>query len=249
MKEWITCRNAVYEVLAARRRDVFRLLVADSAEIKEKLAEIVELAGKRKLTPAFVRRKQLDSLNENHQGVALEVSGYPYADLPDIFSRADEKNEPLFVLLLDVLQNPQNLGTLIRSAEAAGIHGIVIPLARSAGVTPAVVHASVGATEHMLVASMNLGQAINELHDRDVWVVGLDGGADSKMVEPKRLGGKLAIVVGSEGDGLRNLTRRQCDEIIRLPMRGKIESLNAAVAGSIVIYLSYIEHRQQSSPD
>ncbi len=246
MKEWISGRNAVYEVLVARRRDVFRLLIADGAEIQGKLAEIVQLATRRKLTPLLVSRKQLDAINENHGGVALETSAFPYAALTDIFVRADEREEPLFVLLLDVVQNPQNLGTLIRTAEAAGMHGIVIPLARSAGVTPAVVQASVGATEHMPVVSMNLAQAISELHDRDVWVIGLDGGEDSQMVNSDRLGGKLAIVVGSEGDGLRKLTRKQCDEIIRLPMRGKIESLNAAVAGSIAIYLSYIAHRQKT---
>ena len=243
MKEWITGRNAVYEVLIARRRDVFRLQIALGADVKFKLAEIVELAKKRKIEPVFVNRKQLDLLDENHQGVALEVSSYPYAELSDIVDQASEKNEPLFLLLLDIIQNPQNLGTLIRSAEAAGMHGIVIPLARSAGVTPAVVHASVGATEHMLVTQMNLAQAISELHDRDVWVIGLEGGSEAKMVDQKKLGGRLAIVVGSEGEGLRQLTRKQCDELIRLPMKGKIESLNAAVAGSIMIYLSYIGNR------
>ncbi len=243
MKEWITGRNAVYEVLIARRRDVFRLQIAVGADVKDKLAEIIGLAQKRKLEPVFVNRKQLDLLDENHQGVALEVSSYPYTELSDIFNRASGRNEPLFILLLDIIQNPQNLGTLIRSAEAAGMHGIVIPLARSAGVTPAVVHASVGATEHMLIAQMNLSQAISELHDRDVWVIGLEGSSEAKMVEPEKLGGRLAIVVGSEGEGLRQLTRKQCDELIRLPMKGAVESLNAAVAGSIMIYLSFIENR------
>ena len=120
------------------------------------------------------------------------------------------------------------------------MHGIVIPTARSAGVTPAVVHASVGATEHIPIVQMNLSQAMKLMHDAGGWIVGLEGGPEATDIDPKRLGGKLGIVVGSEGEGLRRLTRQDCDELARLPMIGKIESLNAAVAGSIVIYLSVL---------
>ncbi|HSV86870.1 MAG TPA: RNA methyltransferase substrate-binding domain-containing protein, partial [Levilinea sp.] len=140
MKEWILGRNPVYEVLRARRRHLFRLLIARGVEEKGRLTDIMRLAQASKLQVERVHRQQLDSLGENHQGVALETSAYPYAALQDILGRAAERQEPLFVLLLDTLQNPQNLGTLLRSAEAAGVHGVIIPLRRAAGVTPAVVH-------------------------------------------------------------------------------------------------------------
>jgi 23S rRNA (guanosine2251-2'-O)-methyltransferase len=238
MKEWIVGRNPVYEVLVARRRHLFRLLVARGVDEKGRLTEIVRLAQGRKLQVEIVHRQQLDTMGENHQGVALEASAYPYAAVQDILLRASERQEPLFVLLLDTLQNPQNLGTLLRTAEAAGVHGVVTPLRRAAGVTPAVVHASAGATEHLLLASANLAQVIAELKTAGAWVIGLEGGPKAQPVEQVRLDGPLALVVGSEGEGMRELVRKSCDVLVRLPMHGKIESLNAAVAGSIVLYLA-----------
>jgi len=246
VKEWITGRNPVYEVLQARRRDVFRLQVARGVEEKGRLAEIIGLAAKRKLAVERVQRGQLDSLGENHQGVALEVSGYPYAGLADIFDRAQERQEPLFVLVLDVIQNPQNLGTLLRTAEAVGVHGVVLPLARAAGVTPAVVHASAGASEHLLVATVNLAQAIDELKEAGAWVMGLEGSPDATPVDKVRLDGPLGLVVGSEGEGMRPLVRKKCDGLISLPMRGKIESLNAAVAGSVILYTALQARHKES---
>ena len=242
MKEWITGRNAVYEILSLRSREFFRFYVSRNAEKKGRLAEILDLAAKRKIPANFIDRGQLDRIDENHQGLALEVSGFHYSDWQDIETRSEASGRPLFVLFLDLIQNPQNFGTLIRTAAAAGMHGVVIPTARSAGVTPAVVHASVGATEHIPIVQMNLSQGMKLLHDAGGWIVGLEGGAEAKDVDPKRLGGKLGIVVGSEGEGLRRLTRQDCDELVRLPMIGEIESLNAAVAGSIVIYLSVLNH-------
>lgn len=237
MKEWIVGRNPVYETLRARRRSFFRLLVASGAEEKGRLVEILKTAAARKLPVARVARQQLDSLGEGHQGVALEASAYPYVALADIQERARERQEPPFILALDLLQNPQNLGTLFRTAEAVGAHGILIPPRRAAGVTPAVVHSSVGASEHLLVAQVNLAQAIETLkRDSDVWVMGLEGGPDAQPYDRVRLDGPLVLVVGSEGEGLRDLVRRSCDALIALPMVGQIESLNAAVAGSVVLY-------------
>jgi len=159
-------------------------------------------------------------------------------DIADILENAKDKNEPLFVLLLDTLQDPQNFGTLLRTAEAVGVHGIILPLARTVEVTPAVVNASSGASEHLLVAQSNLVQAIETLKEAGAWVVGLDEDARSQTPDKVRLDGGLAIVVGSEGEGIRPLVRQKCDFLLRLPMRGQIESLNAAVAGSIVLYLA-----------
>lgn len=238
MKEWITGRNPVYEVLSARRRQVFRLWVAQGAEEKGKLAEIIQLSAGRKLRVERVPRQQIDALAENPQGVALEASGYSYSALADILELARTRNEPLFVLLLDVIQNPQNLGTLLRTAESVGVHGVVMPLRRSAEVTPAVVSASAGASEHLLVVQANLAQVMDELKEAGAWIIGLEGSEQAKPVDQVRLDGSLALVVGSEGEGMRDLVRKKCDDLVALPMRGRIESLNAAVAGSVVLYLA-----------
>lgn len=241
MKEWITGRNPVYEVLSAHHRDSFRVMVAEGAKVEGKLAQILELAKKYRLPVAKVSRKQLDQMGENHQGVALEAAGYNYSDIHEIIKAAQKREEPLFVLLLDMIQNPQNLGTLVRTAAAVGMHGIIIPQAKAAGVTPAVVHASVGSTEHIRIAQMNLSQAIDILHEEGLWIIGLEGGDGTQPVQPKRLGGPLGIVVGNEGEGLRQLTRKACDELAALPMSGQVESLNAATAGSVMIYLAYLK--------
>ena len=241
MKEWITGRNPVYEVLSTHHRDSFRLLIADGAKIEGKLSQIMDLAKKYKLGISKVPRKQLDQMGENHQGVALETAGYHYSDIHEIIAAAQKRDEPLFVLLLDMIQNPQNLGTLVRTAAAVGMHGIIMPQAKAAGVTPAVVHASVGATEHIRIAQMNLSQAIDILHEEGLWIVGMEGGDGTSLVETKRLTGPLGIIVGNEGEGLRQLTRKACDELAALPMSGQVESLNAATAGSIMIYLAYMK--------
>lgn len=238
MKEWLYGRNPVAEALTARRREAFRLLLANGVEVKGRLADVLKLAGERKINITRVPRQQLDSLYENHQGVALEVSGYPYSDLPTIIELAKKRGEPLFVLALDMIQNPQNLGTLIRTAEAVGVHGVVIPPHRAAEVTPAVVSASAGASEHMLVAQANLSQALEGLKKAGAWVVGLQEGPGSQPPEAVRLDGSLAVVVGNEGEGMRNLSQKACDYLVALPMRGRIESLNAAVAGSVILYMA-----------
>jgi 23S rRNA (guanosine2251-2'-O)-methyltransferase len=238
MKEWITGRNPVFEVLRANRRQVFRLWVAKGAEEKGRLGEAVQLARARKCPVEYVQRGQLDGLDESHQGVGLEVSAYSYANLQDILDLAERRQEPPFILILDVIQNPQNLGTLLRTAEAVGVHGVLLPFRRAAGVTPAVVNASSGACEHMLVAQLNLAQTIDTLKEAGIWVIGLEGGAEATAVEKVRLDGPLALVVGSEGEGMRLLVRKSCDVLVRLEMVGEIESLNAAVAGSIALYLA-----------
>jgi 23S rRNA (guanosine2251-2'-O)-methyltransferase len=238
MKEWITGRNPVYEVFQASRRNLFRLLVAVGAEEKGRLAEILQLAAKNRLPVEKVPRQRLDALSDNHQGVAMEVSGYPYADLEDILDLAQKRQEAPFILILDLVQNPQNLGTLMRTAEAVGIHGILIPLARSATVTPAVVNASAGASEHLLVAQTNLAQAISHLKQENIWVIGLEGSLEARLPQDIRLDGSLALVVGNEGEGMRPLVRSSCDFLMRLPIVGRVDSLNAAVAGSVALYLA-----------
>ena len=245
MKELIYSRNAVYETLRARRRDVFRVQVAEGAQEKAHLKAILDAAQQRRIPLERVPRARLDKVHPNHQGVLAEVSKYPYADLLDILENARKKNEPPFVLLLDSLNDPQNFGTLIRTAEATGVHGIIIPLAHTVEVTPAVVNASSGASEHMLVAQSNLAQTIEALKEENVWIVGLDQDGERFGAQTQRhLTGATALVVGSEGEGIRQLTRAKCDIILKLPMRGQVESLNAAVAGSVVLYLAYLARNQ-----
>ena len=241
MKEFIYSRNAVYETLRAHRRDVFRIQVAEGAQEKGHLKEILEFAKPRKIPVERVPRARLDKVHQHHQGVVAEVSKFPYADLLDILESAHKKNEPPFVLLLDSLNDPQNFGTLIRTAEATGVHGIVIPLAHTVEVTPSVVNASSGASEHMLIAQSNLAQAIEALKAENVWVVGLDHEGEIVGAKTQRhLMGATGLVVGSEGEGIRQLTRAKCDIVLKLPMKGKVESLNAAVAGSVALYLAYL---------
>jgi 23S rRNA (guanosine2251-2'-O)-methyltransferase len=239
MREWISGRNPVYETLMARRRHVFSLKVAQGAQEKGRLAEIVRLAQGRKIPVLRVNRQELDRLDPGHQGVALEASAYPYVALQDILVYASERDEPPFLLVLDALQDPQNLGTLLRTAEIVGVHGVLLPLRHTATITPAVVHASSGASEHLRVAQVNLAQAMEELKEANIWAVGLESGPQAESLERVRLDGALALVVGSEGQGLRPLVRDTCDVLVRLPMRGRIESLNAAVAGSVALYLAW----------
>lgn len=239
MREFIFGRNPVYEVLRAGRRDVFNLMVAEGVQEKGNLARLLSLAAEKKLPVRRVPRTRLDRLSDSHQGVAAEVSGYPYVNLEDCLALAEARREPPLVLLLDILQNPQNLGVLLRTAEAVGVHGVVIPEHRSAGITPAVVQASSGASEHILVAVMNLVQAMAALKERDVWIVGLEGSTESRLPGEINLAGALGLVIGNEGEGMRRLVRQSCDFLLRLPMRGQVESLNAAVAGSVALYLTW----------
>lgn len=236
MREWITGRNPVYECLRANRRHFYRLLVNKGSDQKGRLGDIIALARKAHLQVEIADKVYLDDIHENHQGVALQVGDYPYSDLNAISAFAQERQEPLFVLIADQVQDVQNLGTLIRAAEIFGVHGVLIPARRSADVTPAVVNASSGASEHLRIAQINLSQAIDQLKEIGAWVVGLDMDQDARELSTIDLSGHLVIVVGSEGSGLRRLVRDKCDHIAYIPMVGQIDSLNAAVSGSIALY-------------
>ncbi len=240
MKEWIVGRNPVYEVLLARRRDFFRLQLASGVEEKGRLAEILKMAKDQRIPVEKAPRARLDKIHEHHQGVVAEVSGYSYSDEVEILELANQKDEPPFILLLDSLNDPQNFGTLLRTAEAVGVHGVIIPLAHTVEVTPAVVNASSGATEHLLIARSNLAQVIEALKETEVWIVGLDQAGAELEPNSRHLRGALGLVVGSEGEGIHQLVRSKCDIVLKLPMRGWIESLNAAVAGSVALYLAYL---------
>jgi 23S rRNA (guanosine2251-2'-O)-methyltransferase len=248
MTEWLYGRNAVYEAMRARRRHFFRLKVAQGVEEKGHLHEIMRMASKYKLPIDRVHRSNLDSVAKGHQGVALEASQYVYSDLADILALAVRRNEQAFILILDVIQDPQNLGTLIRTAEAVGVHGVLLPFRHTASVTPAVVNASSGACEYQLITQVNLAQAILQLKEENIWIIGLDTGLEAQPLDQVSLDGPLALVIGGEGGGLRTLIRKSCDGLMRLPMRGRVDSLNAAVAGSVALYFAWQRRGYSTQP-
>jgi 23S rRNA (guanosine2251-2'-O)-methyltransferase len=239
MREILYGRQPVREALRARRRQVFKLLLAAGTQPTGIVGEIVSLAREVRLPVQEVDRRELDRLGgeANHQGLAAEVAGYPYVELEMLLRAARQAAEPPFLLLLDHVQDPQNLGSLLRSAEAAGVHGVVLPGRRAAGVTPAAVRASAGAAEHVRVAQVtNLVQAMQALKAQNVWLAGLEARPEARLYSEADLGGPLGIVVGSEGQGLARLVRDTCDFLVRLPMHGQVGSLNAGVAGAVALY-------------
>jgi 23S rRNA (guanosine2251-2'-O)-methyltransferase len=239
MIETLYGRNAVFECLRAGHREVLKLIVAQGGQERGTLADAIALAGERQIPVQRVDRQRLDSLGRgvHHQGLMAEVGEYAYVGLEDILAHAAARGESPWLLLLDCLQDPQNLGALLRTAEVVGVHGVVLPERRAVGVTPAVVNASSGASEHMLVAQVtNLVRTIKALQRQDVWIAGLEGVPEATVVWEADLSGAVALVVGSEGQGMRRLVRESCDFTVRLPMRGLIGSLNAAVAGSVALY-------------
>jgi 23S rRNA (guanosine2251-2'-O)-methyltransferase len=235
-------RNAVRETLRARRRELRRLRVSSGVQETGVIAEIIKLAGQAGVPLERVERQVLDKQlrDVNHQGVALEAGAYPYVELEACLALAAERKEAALLLLLDHLQDPQNVGTLLRTAEAVGVHGVALPGRRAAEITPAVVNASSGATEHLhIVLIGNLAQTIAELQRHGVWVVGLENDQTARDFDTVDLDMPLALVVGAEGVGLARLVRERCDFLVRLPIIGHIGSLNAAVAGSIALYVAW----------
>lgn len=232
-------RNAVREALRARRRALRRLVISRSVQESGIIADIIRLAEQAGVPVERIERQALDRQlrDANHQGVMLETGPYPYVELDECLQAAADRREPALLLLLDHLQDPQNIGTLLRTAEAVGCHGVVIPGRRAADITPAVVNASSGAVEHLRVAMVtNLAQTIEELQRTGIWVAGLEQDEAAKDIDTVDLDLPLALVIGAEGTGMARLVRERCDFLVRLPIVGQVGSLNAAVAGSIALY-------------
>ncbi len=234
MREFLYGRNAVLEALRAGK-PIGKILLAKGARAKGSLAEIIALARSRGVPIQRVERRELDKIADRHQGVVAEAGEYEYASLEEILTAAEERGEKPFLLILDCLQDVQNFGSLLRTAEAVGVHGVIIPKRRAVGVTAAVRKASAGAVEHLRIARANLARTIAALKEKGLWVIGLDMAGEQSYDEAD-LDIPLAIVVGGEGQGLSRLVRENCDFLVRLPMCGQVSSLNAAVAGSIVLY-------------
>jgi len=237
MPDYVWGRNPVLETLRSNRQ-VKRLLLADGQRDAPAVAAILQEAARRHIPIETVPRHRLDQLSQGavHQGCLAVVEARKYATLEQILDFARQKKEDPFLLILDAIQDVNNLGSLLRSAEAAGVHGVIIPLHEAAEVNATVVKTSAGATEHLLIAQeTNLTRTIDFLKKQNIWVIGLVGEAKTSY-DKADLTGPLALVVGNEGKGISRLVREHCDLLITLPMRGSVNSLNAAVAGSIALY-------------
>lgn len=231
-------RNAVTEALRAGR-GINKILLADG-DREGQVSEITALAKERGIILQFVERSKIESIagGLRHQGVLAYVAPVAYAELDDILAKAEAAGEPPFLLLLDELEDPHNLGALLRTADATGVHGVLIPKRRSVPLTATVAKTSAGAVEYVPVARIgNISQTLKALKEKGFWVAGADMDGSQNYYEAD-LTGPLVLVVGSEGKGMGRLTKEQCDFIVKMPMVGKINSLNASVAGSILMYES-----------
>ena len=234
--EIVEGRNAVIEALRAGR-PIDKLLIA-KGDVDRTLAFLASSAKDKGIAVVECDRRKLDAMSTTHahQGVIAVCAVREYCSLENILDIADERGEDPFVILCDEISDGHNLGAIIRTAECAGAHGVVIPKRRSAGLTAVVNKASAGAAEHMAVARVsNLSAAIRELKEKGIWVFGTAADGASELWQTD-LSGPIALVIGSEGDGMSRLIRDHCDFILSLPMKGKLSSLNASAAGAIVMY-------------
>lgn len=237
--EWIYGRNPVEEALAAGRRTASEIVLPGSfADDDDQLRRIRDEAHARRLVVRTMERDQLDRITRfgHHQGIALKTTGYPYVGFEEIL-RDVEEDENASVVVLDHLEDPQNVGSILRTAAAVGVTGVVIPEDRACGITPAAVRASAGGSEHVKVAHVvNLPRAIADLKEAGMWFTALDWGEDAKEYTKIDFKGRAGLVVGSEGSGVGRLVRENCDFVAVLPMPGGFESLNAGVAAAVAMY-------------
>ncbi len=237
--------NPVMEAIKARPEEIDRILVSETRDDRT-ASELLRAAKARDIEVKKVAPPELDRLagKLRHQGVAAVLSGeFRYSEVTDLVSAWKATGRQAFFLILDSIQDPQNLGSLIRTASAAGVQGVIIPKDRASEITPAVVKSSAGATEHMLVArEVNLVRAIEQLKAENVWVGGVEAGSREDIYSTD-LDRNLALVIGSEGKGIRRLVRESCDFMVSIPMEGKLNSLNAAQAGAVAMF----EARRQRS--
>lgn len=236
MKGIIEGRNPVIEILKSGR-DVDKILVAKGSK-EGSINKIIAMAKDKKIPVQEVDRRKLDQMAEsdNHQGVMAYVAAYEYADLNAILNELEEKEENPFIIICDEINDPHNLGSILRTANATGAHAVVIPKRRSVGLTAVVAKTSAGAIEYTPVCKVtNLSQTMKMLQDRGIWIVGADMAGEKYHYEQDMLG-KLAIVVGSEGKGMSRLVKEHCDFLVRIPMMGEVTSLNASVAASVLMY-------------
>lgn len=229
-------RNTVMEAIRSGR-DINKILV-QSGEREGSILKLISMAKDKRIVVQYVAKQKLDSISStsSHQGVVAYIAAHQYASLEDVFDKAKQKGEHPFLVLLDEITDPHNLGSIMRTADAAGAHGIIIPKRRSVGLTSTVAKVSAGAIEYVPVVQVtNLVQTIEKLKEKGVWVAGIDVQGDTRFYK-SNLKGPIAIVIGSEGQGIGRLIKEKCDFLINIPMKGHIDSLNASVASSIIMY-------------
>lgn len=229
-------RNPIIEALRSGRT-IEKLYISKGMQ-EGSIRQIISMAREKGIVINEVDRIKLDAMSEtrSHQGVIAVVTPYKYVEVDDILNYAREKEEQPFVVILDEIYDPHNLGSIIRTADASGVHGVIISKRRAVGLTPTVAKASAGAVEHMRVAKVtNISQTIRMLKEQGLWVVGADMDGDKAYYEAD-IKGPIALVVGSEGEGMGKLVKENCDFLVKLPMKGKISSLNAGVAGAVIMY-------------
>jgi len=236
MEEWIGGKHSVLEAIRSGR-SMNKILIAEGAQ-KHLSAPIVAEAKQAGIIVQFVDKRKLDQLTEGltHQGVAAQVAAYEYVSVEDLLELAAEKGETPFLLLLDEIEDPHNLGSILRSADCAGVHGVIIPKRRSAALTATVSKTSAGAIEYVQVARVsNLAQTIDMLKKQGVWIAGTDASATQNAFAAD-FTGPIALVIGNENKGMGRLIKEKCDFLIKLPMLGHVQSLNASVAAGIMMY-------------
>lgn len=229
-------RNAVLELLDSDR-DINKIFV-QSGERHGSINKIIAIAKENKVVVTEVEKSKLDfmSKTKNHQGVIAVVPPFNYCEVEDILEYAKNKNEDVFILILDGIEDPHNLGSIIRTAETAGVHGIIIPKRRTVTVNSTVAKVSAGAVEHMKIARVNnITDTIRKLKENGLWIIGTDGSATT-LYYNQDLKGDIAIVIGSEGFGMSRLVKENTDMLVKIPMKGKVTSLNASVSAGIVMY-------------
>lgn len=242
-------RNSVMEVLKSDR-GIEVIYVSDHSQ-EGSIQKILGMAKDKKALIKYVDRKKLDQLTDrgNHQGIVVRVTDFVYAEVKDILIEAKKRGEAPFLLLLDEIEDPHNLGSIIRTAELTGVHGIIIPKRRSVGVTATVYKTSAGAVENMLVARVpNLAQATDDLKKQGIFVYGADMAGDG-LAHEMDFSGPCALVIGNEGKGISRIMKDKCDRMVSIPMVGKLNSLNASVAGGILMYEIMKGHLSEKSKE
>lgn len=232
---YIYGRNPVREAYLAGK--TIDKLFVQKGEFDPMLSRVMKLAKEQRTVISYVDKNMLDKLSNggNHQGIVAAVTDFEYCEVDDILALAKEREEDLLLVILDGITDPHNLGAIIRSAECFGAHGIVIPKHRSVTVNDTVVKVACGATEHMLIAKVtNINDTIRYLKEQNIWVYATD--FDGKAPKCANLTGNIAIVIGSEGEGIHRLTKELCDDTLTIPQYGKVNSLNASVAAGITLY-------------
>lgn len=238
---YLTRRNTVLESLRANRRQS-KMLYIQQGLPKKQAAPLMEAANRVGVPIKQVDKGKLGNMTQSgdHQGVALDAGPYPYAEIDQMLDLAAQRNEPPLILIFDLIQGVYNVGTLLRTAEIVGVHGVIMQDRRAPEISTQIVQHSQGAAEHLLIAKeTNLVKSLERLKAEDIWIGGLDFGDDAVMLGQFDLNRPLGLVVGHEGDGMRRLVRGACDFILKLPQRGQVESLNAAVAGSVALYAAW----------